>query len=75
MDPQSLEFLAPLGVGGVLAGVMFLMYRRDALRWQEQWKGQTDILLNVVKENTKVIATHSEIVRSLVRRLDKQLDE
>lgn len=55
MDPASLEFLAPLGVGGILAGVIFWFYRKDANAWQESWKGQSVILVQVVKENTAAI--------------------
>lgn len=55
MDADGLKFLASLGVGGVLAGIMFMIYRKDALHWHAAWQGQSNILVQVVKENTAAI--------------------
>ena len=64
MDADVLQLLTPLGVGGMLAGIMFIIYRKDAIQWQEAWKGQTQILVQVVKENTAAIT-------ALVTKLEK----
>jgi len=64
MDPEILKYLAPLGVGGVLAGAMFFIYRKDSAQWQEAWKGQSQMLLRVVKENTAAIT-------ALITKLNK----
>ena len=62
-DVEFLKFAAPLGVGGVLALVMFLVYRKDMrymaelhLAQLEAWKGQTEILVAVVKDNTTALS-------------------
>ena len=56
MEPQNMiQYLAPLGVGGILAAFIFLAYRKDSLNWQEAWKGQSQMLLQVVKENTTAV--------------------
>jgi len=56
MEPTNLiQYFAPLGVGGILAAFIFLAYRKDSLNWQEAWKGQSQMLLQVVKENTAAI--------------------
>lgn len=72
-----LKMLPSLGVGGVLAGIMFMFYRKDMLRFTEQWKGQTEILVTVVRENSasnaSVIASNNSVsaaVDALHRRLD-----
>jgi hypothetical protein len=52
MDPEAMKYLAPLGVGGILAGMIFMVYRKDALRWIEDWKGQSQMLLKVVVDTT-----------------------
>lgn len=39
MDPEFLKFIASMGVGGVLAWGMFLLYRRDANRHADDLKG------------------------------------
>ena len=64
MDLETVKFLASLGVGGVLAGIMFFVYRKDANQWQEAWKGQTQILVQVVKENTAAVTALIEKLRS-----------
>lgn len=46
------EWLATLGVGGVLAAFIFTIYRKDIKQYTELWKATTDELVNVVKENT-----------------------
>lgn len=66
------QVLAPLGVGGILAAAMFVIYRRDAKDWQDRWKGQSDILMTVVLDNTKAVTTNNEVMRALVRKLDRE---
>lgn len=73
MDVELIhQVLAPLGVGGILAGAMFIIYRRDAKDWQDRWKGQSDILMTVVLDNTKAVTTNNEVMRALVRKLDRE---
>jgi hypothetical protein len=55
LDLDTLKWLASLGVGGVLAGFIFFVYRKDAIAWQAAWKGQSEMMLQVVKENTAAI--------------------
>lgn len=55
MDLDTLKFVGSMGVGGVVAAMMFWVYRKDALLWQEAWKGQSEMLVQVVKENTAAI--------------------
>jgi hypothetical protein len=50
-------------VGGILAGGIFFVYRKDSLIWQEAWKGQSQILVQVVKENTAAVT-------ALIAKLD-----
>jgi len=65
MDESLLTTLAPLGVGGILAGVMFMLYRKDMREFVANWAGQTQLLIAVVKENTAAITALIEVVRSL----------
>ncbi len=46
------KYLTTLGVGGVLAGLMFMFYRKDVRAYTELWKSQSELLIEVVKENT-----------------------
>lgn len=65
MDAETFKYLASLGVGGILAGIMFMIYRKDSLQWQEAWRGQSQMLVQVVKENTTAIT-------ALVTKLDRE---
>jgi hypothetical protein len=55
-----LEQLPGLGVGGVLAMVIFHFYRVDRKNSLDRWQGQSDALIQVVKENTIAITTLCE---------------
>ncbi len=79
MDPlvASSEFykwLITLGVGGVLAGFMFVFYRKDIRQYTELWKSTTDILIITLKENTqsntKLIAMLEAQERNAIRKSD-----
>ena len=61
---EELKWFASLGVGGVLALYIFITYRKDALRWQEQEKGRTEILIDVIRDNTVAITALTEIIKS-----------
>ena len=51
-DLEFIKWLATLGVGGILAGFMFIFYRKDVKQYTELWKTATDELMIVVKDNT-----------------------
>ena len=57
MDLELVKWLGTLGVGGALAAFMFYFYRQDVRTYTDQWRGQSDQLISVVKENTST-ATH-----------------
>jgi hypothetical protein len=76
-DASSAEFmkwLATLGVGGILAGLMFMFYRKDVKQYTELWKLATDQLMQIVKENTasntRLIAMLETQERNSVRKSD-----
>lgn len=52
---EEIQIFSALGVGGILAGMMFWFYRKDSNTWTEAWKGQTQILIQVIKEFTIAI--------------------
>ncbi len=73
MEAVNPEYLVSLGVGGVLALVMFMVYRKDVQHYTELWKGQSDALMTVVKDNTAVITKNTTVTESLHKRLDHEL--
>lgn len=74
MDAEFAKWLATLGVGGVLAGLMFMFYRKDIKQYTELWKNATDQLMLIVKENTasnaKLISMIEHQERNAVRKED-----
>lgn len=53
MDTEFIKYLGTMGVGGVLAGMMFAMYRKDVKAYSDLWKGQSDRLMQIVDSNTQ----------------------
>lgn len=74
MTSEFAKWLITLGVGGILAGFMFVFYRKDVQQYTELWKTTADQLLNVVKENTasntKLIALIENQERNMMRKSD-----
>lgn len=63
MEPIPLKDLAQFGIAGVLAGMMFGLYRKDMREYVAKWEKQTEILVGIVKENTAAITALIEVVR------------
>lgn len=74
MDAEFAKWLATLGVGGVLAGLMFMFYRKDIKQYTELWKLATEQLTSIVKENTasnvKLISLIESQERNAIRKED-----
>lgn len=81
MDSEFLQWFATLGVGGILAGFMFVFYRKDVKSYTDLWKIQSDkmeslvtTVLAVVKENTisntKLITLIETMERNAMRVAD-----
>lgn len=70
MDAEFAKWLATLGVGGVLAAFMFWFYRRDVSDYTAMWKGQSELLTTVVRDNTAALTKLVTVVEALHRRLD-----
>jgi hypothetical protein len=70
IDPEFGQFLAQLGVGGVIAGLLIFFYRKDVKAYTDLWRDQTVVLLDVVKENTRCTAENTEVLRALHKRMD-----
>lgn len=69
---EMIKWFATLGVGGVLAGIMFFFYRKDVKMYTDLWKGQTDILVKMVQGNTSATVKNNVVLDALHRRLDKE---
>jgi len=83
---ESVKWFSSLGVGGVIAGVLFMFYRKDVRQFTDLWRTQTEMLVEVVRENTasntKLItlieqgpaltARMLNVVEELSRRLERE---
>ena len=77
--PQFLQFLASMGVGGVLAGFIFSVHNRTLKEhaevikgYHEIEKGRTDMLVAVIRQISENIVKNTVVTESLHRRLDKE---
>lgn len=71
-DPNFVKFITSLPTELILAAVMFIFYRKDVKAYTDLWKGQSEMLMQVVKENTIAITANTEITKSFHKRLDKE---
>lgn len=78
MDSEFLKFLAQLGVGGAIAGLLFFFYRKDVRAYTELWQAQaklnheqTQAMMALVSQNSGTIASNTEVLKSLHRRMDR----
>jgi hypothetical protein len=53
-----------LGVGGILAGFIFFFYRKDVKNYTDLWKGQSELVIEVIKENTKILTKLTILLES-----------
>ncbi len=71
------KWLITLGVGGILAGFMFVFYRKDVKQYTELWKAITDQLIVIVKDNTasniKLVNMLETQERNQIRKQDIEL--
>ena len=74
LDPSNastLQWFASLGVGGVLALFMFVVYRKDIKQFADLWQAQSGALLGVIKDNTAAISALTATIQALHRRDDR----
>lgn len=65
-DMEFVKWLTSMGVGGTIAGLMFMFYRKDVKLYTDQWRGQSEALLQVVKENTAAVTACTDMCRRIV---------
>lgn len=73
-DQEFIKYLSTLGVGGAIAGIMFLVYRKDVKTFTDQWKGQSEMLMKVVTDNTAAVTSNTKTIEALHAREDKVQD-
>lgn len=73
-DVEFTKWLITLGIGGILAGFMFVFYRKDVKQYTELWKLATDQFATIVKENTasntRLISLIESQERNAIRKED-----
>lgn len=74
LDPEFVKWFATLGIGGILAGFMFMFYRKDVRQYTELWKIMSEQMIQVVKDNTasntKLITLIENQERNAMRKED-----
>lgn len=69
-DLESVKYIASLGVGGALCALMMSFYRKDVKQYTELWRGQSEMLMTVVKENTISNTKMIALLDALHKRMD-----
>ncbi len=73
-DADFGRWLLTLGVGGILAGFMFVFYRKDIKQYTELWKLTSEQMISVVKDNTasntRLITMLESAERNALRKSD-----
>jgi len=76
VDAEFVKWFTTLGVGGVLAGLMFAFYRKDIKQYTELWKIMSEQMITTVKENTasntRIISLLENLERNSIRKDDIQ---
>jgi len=71
-DGEFLKWLASLGVGGVLAGLIFYFYRRDFLAKVSDSEAREKKLMDVVEHNSSSHEKLSLTIQTLTTSLQVQ---
>jgi IS1 family transposase len=73
--------LGALGVGGMIAGIIFFFYQKREKEHKEllmellkEKTMQMEMLMSTLRENSAVIAKHTTVLDALHRRLDGELN-
>ncbi len=74
---EHIKWLMSLGIGGILAGLIFLVYRKDMMAWKKEKNGLLDeakldrkILLEALTNNTMAITQIKDSLEVNTRALD-----
>ncbi len=76
---EFVKYLASLGVGGCIAGLIFLVYRKDMKTLIDEWKGLAaerlafaERLIDVINDNIRVQTELVATIKSLHKRFDDE---
>lgn len=67
MDAEFIKYLASLGVGGVVAGFMFMFYRKDAANFTAQWKAQAETLKLELEKREQMWLSQNGMLMTLIK--------
>lgn len=70
-DTSLVQWFATLGVGGALAGMMFIFYRKDRLESEKRFGEVAENYRQIVQEITAAITSNTEVARSLIEAVRK----
>lgn len=74
INVEFTEWLITLGVGGILAAFMFMVYRKDMKQFTDLWQSSTNLLIQVVQENTSSITKLVALIESQERNTIRLMD-
>src|ERR1051325_966666 len=72
MNEELTKWFASLGIGGIIAAILFVFYRKDVRMYHNLWMGQSKILAELIKENTAAFIELRDCVQQLRERRQRQ---
>lgn len=70
LPDQMINSWVSLGIGGILALVIFNFYRKDIKQYTELWRAQSEILMKVVIDNTSAMTDNANAISALKDKLN-----
>ena len=64
---EIIQAMAPLGVGGALAGVIFYFHIQQDKQWREGYEMLAGEFRTIVQENTKAIQANTDTIHELIK--------
>ena len=68
---EILQAMAPLGVGGTLAGVIFYFHIQQDRQWRDRYELIAAEFRTIVQDNTKAIQANTDCIKSFIDGREK----
>jgi len=64
---EFVQLFAPLGVGGMLAGVIFYFHIQQDKQWRERYEAIAGEFRIIVQDNTKAIQSNTDCIKEFMK--------
>lgn len=68
IDDEIAKWVIQGGSTALIAGLIFVAYRKDIKFYTDQWKGVTDMLVKVIQDNTAALVRNTEMMNRIIEK-------